>query len=75
MTLDMDDMTIELYAIGGMHTESDIVIFAPEAGLVAKGHVMPDEVLPHIPKDLKSDFSVTLENPGRIANNLARQHP
>ncbi len=69
MILDMGDMTIELYSIGGMHTDSDIVIFVPEEGLVAIGDVAPDQMLPFIRKELKSDFSVTLENWGRIVNS------
>ena len=69
LTLDMSDMTVELYSIGGMHTDSDIVIFVPEEGLVAIGDVAPDQMLPYIRKDLKSDFSKTLENWGRIVNS------
>lgn len=69
LILDMGDMTIELYSIGGMHTDSDIVIFVPEEGLVAIGDVAPDQMLPYIRKDLKSDFSVTLENWGRIVES------
>jgi glyoxylase-like metal-dependent hydrolase (beta-lactamase superfamily II) len=71
LTLDMGDMTVELYSIGGMHTDSDIVVFVPEEGLVAIGDVAPDQMLPYIRKDLKSDFSVTLENWGRIVNSPA----
>jgi len=71
LTLDMGDMTIELFSIGGMHTDSDIVIFVPEEGLVAIGDVAPDQMLPYIRKDLKSDFSITLENWGRIVNSPA----
>lgn len=69
MTLDMGDMTVELYSIGGMHTDSDIVVFVPEEGLVAIGDVAPDQMLPRIRKDLKSDFSVTLEHWGRIVDS------
>jgi glyoxylase-like metal-dependent hydrolase (beta-lactamase superfamily II) len=69
LILDMGDMTVELYSIGGMHTDSDIVIFVPEEGLVAIGDVPPDQVLPYIRKDLKSDFAVTLENWGRIVDS------
>jgi glyoxylase-like metal-dependent hydrolase (beta-lactamase superfamily II) len=69
MILDMGDMTIELYSLGGMHTDSDIVIFVPEEGLVAIGDVAPDQMLPFIRKELKSDFSVTLENWGRIVES------
>jgi len=69
LILDMGDMTVELYSIGGMHTDSDIVIFVPEEGLVAIGDVAPDQMLPYIRKDLKSDFSVTLENWGRIVES------
>jgi len=69
LILDMGDMTIELYSLGGMHTDSDIVIFVPEEGLVAIGDVAPDQMLPYIRKDLKSDFSVTLENWGRIVES------
>jgi cyclase len=69
MILDMGDMTIELYSIGGMHTDSDIVVFIPEEGLVAIGDVPPDQILPYIRKELKSDFAVTLENWGRIVDS------
>ncbi|UCE42649.1 MAG: MBL fold metallo-hydrolase [Candidatus Aminicenantes bacterium] len=69
LILDMGDMTIELYSIGGMHTDSDIAIFVPEEGLVALGDVPPDQILPYIRKELKSDFSVTLENWGRIVDS------
>jgi glyoxylase-like metal-dependent hydrolase (beta-lactamase superfamily II) len=71
LTLDMGDITLELYSFGGMHTDSDIVIFVPEEGLVAIGDVAPDQMLPRIRKDLRSDFSVTLENWERIVNNPA----
>ena len=69
LTLDMGDMTIELYSFGGMHTDSDIVIFVPEEGLVALGDVAPEQMLPYIRKDLKSDFKITLEHWGRIVNH------
>jgi glyoxylase-like metal-dependent hydrolase (beta-lactamase superfamily II) len=69
LILDMGDMTIELYSLGGMHTDSDIVIFVPEEGLVAIGDVMPDQVLPIIRKELETDFSITLENWGRIVDS------
>ena len=69
LILDMGDMTIELYSLGGMHTDSDIVIFVPEEGLVAIGDVPPDQMLPYIRKELKSDFAVTLENWGRIVDS------
>ncbi len=69
MILDMGDMTIELYSVGGMHTDSDIAVFVPEEGLVAIGDVPPDQLLPIIREKLKSDFSVTLENWGRIVDS------
>ncbi len=69
MILDMGDMAIELYSFGGMHTDSDIVVFVPEEGLVAVGDVPPDQRLPIIRKELESDFSVTLENWGRIVDS------
>ena len=69
LILDMGDMTIELYSIGGMHTDSDIVVFVPEEGLVAIGDVAPDQMLPFIRKELQSDFSLTLENWGRIVES------
>jgi cyclase len=69
LILDMGDLTVELYSFGGMHTDSDIVVFVPEEGLVAVGDIGPDQVLPFIRKDLKSDFSVTLENWGRIVDS------
>jgi glyoxylase-like metal-dependent hydrolase (beta-lactamase superfamily II) len=69
LILDMGDLTIELYSFGGMHTDSDIVIFVPEEGLVATGDGPTDQWLPYIRKELKSDFSITLENWGRIVES------
>lgn len=69
MILDMGDMTVELYSVGGMHTDSDIAVFVPEEGLVALGDMPPEQILPFIRKDLKSDFSVMLENLGRIVDS------
>ena len=69
LILDMGDMTIELYSTGGMHTDSDIMVFVPEEGLVAVGDKAPEQMLPIIRKELKSDFSVTLENWGRIVDS------
>lgn len=68
MILDMGDMTVELYSIGGMHTDSDIVIFVPEEGLVAIGDGVSERMLPYINKNLEADFSITLQNWGRIVN-------
>ena len=66
LTLDMGDMTLELYSFGGMHTDSDIVIFVPEEGFVAVGDVTPDRWIPYMNKNLTCDFAVTLEHWGRI---------
>lgn len=69
LTIDMGDMTLQLYSFGGMHTDSDIVIFIPEEGLVVVGDLPPDRWLPYIRKELISDFSVTLENWSNIVNS------
>lgn len=69
LTIDMGDITLQLYSFGGMHTDSDIVIFVPEEGLVAVGDMAPDRMLPSIRKELTSDFSVTLEHWGRIVES------
>lgn len=69
LTLDMGDMTLELYSFGGMHTDSDIVIFVPEEGLLVVGDLPTGQMLPYIRKELTSDFSVTLENWGGIAKS------
>jgi glyoxylase-like metal-dependent hydrolase (beta-lactamase superfamily II) len=69
LTIDMGDMTLELYSFGGMHTDSDIVIFIPEEGIVAVGDMPPDQWLPYIRKELTSDFSITLEHWGRIVES------
>ena len=69
MSLDMGDMTIELYSFGGLHADSATVIFVPEEGLVEVGDHPPDPILPSINKELTSDFSVTLDNWGRILSS------
>jgi len=43
MKLDMGDMTIELYYVGGTHTASDIFVFVPQQGLLFTGDMMADQ--------------------------------
>lgn len=69
LTLDMGDMTLELYAMGGTHTNSDIFVFIPEEGLVAVGDVSPERWIPRIRREIAGDFSTTIENWGRIINS------
>jgi cyclase len=66
LILDMGDMTVELYAVGGNHTPSDIMIFVPEEGLVAVGDMWPDQVLPYLNKNAPWDLGPILENWGKI---------
>ena len=66
LVLDMGDMTVELYAVGGTHTPSDIMIFVPEEGLVAVGDMWPDQLLPYLRKEAPWDLDLILENWGRI---------
>jgi len=69
LTLDMGDMTLELYSVGGTHTPSDIMVFVPEEGLVAIGDMWPDGVLPYLRKEGSWDLDVILENWGRIVES------
>jgi glyoxylase-like metal-dependent hydrolase (beta-lactamase superfamily II) len=69
LILDMGDMTVELYAVGGTHTPSDIMIFVPEEGLVAVGDTWPDQLLPYLRKEAPWDLELILENWGRIVES------
>jgi len=69
LILDMGDMTLELYAVGGMHTASDIMIFVPEEGLVAVGDMTPDQMLPYLRKEAAWDLDLILENWGRVVES------
>jgi len=69
LTLDMGDMTIELYSFAGMHSDSDIVIFVPEEGLVFVGDMTPDPWLPYLRKEKGWDLGEILENWGRIVES------
>jgi glyoxylase-like metal-dependent hydrolase (beta-lactamase superfamily II) len=69
LILDMGDMTVELYAVGGTHTTSDIMIFVPEEGLVAIGDMWPDQVLPYLSKKAPWDLALILESWGRIVES------
>lgn len=71
MTLDMGNMTLELYAMGGTHTASDIFVFVPEEGLLFTGDMMADKWLTDTPgclqafalrQDTKRDLPLTLKN-------------
>jgi glyoxylase-like metal-dependent hydrolase (beta-lactamase superfamily II) len=69
LILDMGDMTVELYSVGGTHTPSDIMIFIPEEGLVAVGDMWPDQVLPYLRKGGPWDLGLILENWGKIVDS------
>ncbi len=69
LILDMGDMKVELYSVGGTHTASDIMIFVPEEGLVALGDMWPDQVLPILRKGGAWDLGLILENWGRIVES------
>ncbi len=68
LTLDMGDMTLELYSVGGTHTVSDVMIFVPEEGLVAVGDMWPDRLLPYLPEKAPWDLGLILKNWGRIVD-------
>lgn len=69
LILDMGDMKVELYSVGGTHTPSDIMIFVPEEGLAAVGDMWPDQVLPYLRKGGPWDLGLILENWGRIVES------
>jgi glyoxylase-like metal-dependent hydrolase (beta-lactamase superfamily II) len=69
LVLDMGDMTLELYSFAGIHTDSDIVIFVPEEGLLAVGDMPPDTWLPYLRKEMDWDLGEILENWGRIVDS------
>jgi len=66
MILDMGNMTLELYDFGGMHTDSDIMVFVPEEGLLSMGDQFPDPMLPYVSRANMADLPVSLEHWGRI---------
>jgi len=69
LVLDMGNMTVELYAVGGTHTKSDIMVFVPEEGLVAIGDMWPDQLLPYLAKKAPWDLGPLLESWGRIVES------
>jgi len=68
LTLDMGDMTLELYSFAGLHSASDTVIFVPEEGLLAVGDLYPERLLPYLRKGGSWDLAAILDNWGRIAD-------
>lgn len=66
LMLDMGDMTIELYSFIRGHTDSDIMVFVPEEGLVALGDVAPEQMLPSVRKGMGANFADTMEHWKRI---------
>lgn len=69
MTLDMGDVTIHLFSFGGLHTDSDIVAFIPEEGLVAIGDLYPDQVLPYLRKERNWEMVEILDHWGQIVDS------
>ena len=68
LILDMGDMTVELYSFIRGHTDSDIMIFVPEEGLVALGDVTPEHMLPSVSKEMEAYFPDTMDHWGKIIN-------
>jgi len=54
LKLDMGNMTIELFAVGGVHTASDIFVLVPEEGLLFTGDMLADEWYTDTPGCLQS---------------------
>lgn len=54
MKLDMGNMTLELFYMGGLHSASDIFILVPEEGLLFTGDVMADTWYTDTPGCLQS---------------------
>jgi glyoxylase-like metal-dependent hydrolase (beta-lactamase superfamily II) len=54
MKLDMGNMTLELYYMGGTHTASDIFVLVPEEGLLFTGDMMADIWLTDTPGCLQA---------------------
>ncbi len=54
LLLDLGNMTLELYYMGGVHTASDTFILVPEEGLLFTGDVMADEWFTETPGCLQS---------------------
>ncbi len=69
LIVDMGDVNLELYSVGGTHTWSDIMIFVAEEGLVAVGEMWPDPMLPYLRKGGDWDLDLILENWGRIIDS------
>jgi len=68
MMLDMGDVTIEVYSFIRGHTDSDIMVYVPEEGLVALGDVSPERMLPSVRKEMEAYFAETMEHWGKIAD-------
>lgn len=45
LTIDMDDITLELYYLGNAHTDNDIIVFVPEEGALFMGDVFREGML------------------------------
>jgi glyoxylase-like metal-dependent hydrolase (beta-lactamase superfamily II) len=71
LKIDLGNMTVELYAMGGTHTASDIFVFVPEEGLLFTGDMMADIWLTDTPgclqafrmrEGVRRDMPLLLEN-------------
>ena len=69
LVLDMGDVTLELYSFAGVHSDSDIVVFVPEEGLVAVGDMWPDTLMPYLRKEKGWDLGEILAYWGRIVDS------
>jgi glyoxylase-like metal-dependent hydrolase (beta-lactamase superfamily II) len=68
MSLNMGDMTVEIYSFGTTHTDNDILVFVPEEGLVALGDFIPGVYLPYVRKERMEGFAEMMEHWGKIVD-------
>jgi len=61
MSLQLGDLTIDLYAFLGLHTKGDIVVHIPEEKVLCVGDMINDGWLPPLSKEAASDPAYLLQ--------------
>ena len=61
MSLNLGDLTLDLYSFPGLHTKGDILVHVPEEKVLCVGDMINDGWLPPLSKDAASDPAYLLQ--------------
>ena len=71
LSVDLGDLTLELFSFPGLHTKGDILAYIPEERLLCVGDMIADGWLPPLNKDIAPDPAALLQTWQEVINRGA----